>query len=313
MNIRAFQPGDETVQAELYNEAAAALPSFKPAPLQDVLRRVQGRDFDPETRLFAVQERGAVGYISWQTNGRIGYPWCRRGHEKIREVLLKAALEALTRRGFTRVYAAYRADWKEIGRFFLGHGFKQAREMVNFAVELPDLRLPDSSSPRHMTPLREQDVDGILSLVPGALHVTTADPLRDYLFRNPYFDPECLFVCRAHQDPRQVAAVGIVIEKPPYADPRKVDSAMPCFRLGAFGTEKMTHKRINGMFSFLAPAGPDFDSIARDVLEHAAQLLRQANASTIGAQVASDQTHLLDFYKRFFNRQGSFPVFEKAL
>src|SRR5262245_60471321 len=47
MKIRTFQPGDEAVQAEIYNEAAAALPKFKPATSPEVQRRTRAGDFDP--------------------------------------------------------------------------------------------------------------------------------------------------------------------------------------------------------------------------------------------------------------------------
>ena len=39
MTIRTFQPGDEATQVAIYNEAAAALPRFKPATAVEVQRR----------------------------------------------------------------------------------------------------------------------------------------------------------------------------------------------------------------------------------------------------------------------------------
>jgi hypothetical protein len=313
MEIRSYQPGDETFQLEIYNEAAKSLPRFVPATIADVTRRVSDKSFEPETRLFAIKDHHPVGYVAWQTNGRIGYPWCRPGDESAREELVARALKSMKHRGLQRIFTAYRTDWTDVCRFFLDHGFSRVREIINFAVELADLRLPATSGQRIMTPLRESDVGAIPALGTGLLKVNSVEALRKHFFENPYVGPESVFVCRSEHDPRQIVAVGIVIEKPPYADPRKVDSNMPCFRLGAFGTEGMTHKRMNGLFSLLAPAGAGFDGTALDMLAHAVQLLRSANVPVIAAQAPSDMPHLVGFYQKYFHRQGSFPIFERGL
>ena len=39
MDIRNYQPGDDAVQAAIYNEAAGQLPKFKAATEGDVSRR----------------------------------------------------------------------------------------------------------------------------------------------------------------------------------------------------------------------------------------------------------------------------------
>jgi hypothetical protein len=75
----------------------------------------------------------------------------------------------------------------------------------------------------------------------------------------------------------------------------------------------MQTKRVNGLFSFLAPAGDDADEMGLELLRHAATRLRQTGAASLAAQVPSDVPHLLHFYEMFFRRQGSFPVFERAL
>ena len=46
-------------------------------------------------------------------------------------------------------------------------------------------------------------------------------------------------------------AVAIGLESRTYADVKKIDPLAPCFRLGAFGTEGLNTKRVNGLFSFL--------------------------------------------------------------
>ena len=53
MNIRTFKPGDEVVQAALFNVAAFTLPGFKAASADDVKKRTRGRGFDPATRFYA--------------------------------------------------------------------------------------------------------------------------------------------------------------------------------------------------------------------------------------------------------------------
>jgi hypothetical protein len=312
MEFRTFQSGDEVVQAEIYNQAAGALPRFVAAKTGDILRRVQDKGFDPLTRIFAVERGRPVGYVAWQTNGRMGYPWCVPGSEVVREELCTRALQSLKQRGAKRAFAAYRTDWTDVCKFFLKHGFQRSREILNFAMELSDMRVQPSSE-RVMTPLRESDLGAIRDLVPGMVRLGTEAELRRHFFDNPYFGPEAVFLCRDGQDPRRVAGAGIVVEKPPYADPRKIDANMPCFRLGAFGSEGMTHKRVNGLFSLLVPPGPTFESVAVDMLAHAVQLLRSANATVIAAQVPSDVPHLVAFYQKYFNRQGGFPVFEKEL
>ena len=88
---------------------------------------------------------------------------------------------------------------------------------------------------------------------------------------------------------------------------------MPCFRLGAFGTEGMTSKRINGLFSFLAADAANTNPLALDLLGYAAFRLRDTEVETLAAQVPSDAGQLLRFYKQYFQRQGSFPIFERAL
>jgi len=79
-------------------------------------------------------------------------------------------------------------------------------------------------------------VPGIFALDPSVFRVPTAEALQTALFQNPWFKPDNLFVMRIRKDDAPVAA-GIFITDGQYADPRAVDAGMPCFRLGAFGTE----------------------------------------------------------------------------
>ena len=84
--IRTYQPSDEAGQVGIYNEAAASLPKFKPATLDEWRRRCRAADFDPATRFFAIEDGQPVGYASFHANGRISYPWCRQGYERLAEI-----------------------------------------------------------------------------------------------------------------------------------------------------------------------------------------------------------------------------------
>ena len=95
-----------------------------------------------------------------------------------------------------------------------------------------------------------------------------------------------------------------------FADPSKIDAAMPCFRLGAFGTERERHKRINGLFScvFLDEAEGELLLSAPDWSR-----ARQAGLTHVAAQAPSDSPALCAFYDRHFQRQGAFPILARHL
>ena len=95
MTIRTFEAGDEVAQVSIYNEAAARLPKFKPATLDEVRRRCRAADFDPGTRFYAVADGRPVGYASFHANGRVSFLWCRPGHEAQAEPLFAAVLDEL--------------------------------------------------------------------------------------------------------------------------------------------------------------------------------------------------------------------------
>src|SRR5581483_11422853 len=142
VNIRTYERGDEAEQAAIYNEAAAALPRFKPATVEEVRRRCRARDFDPATRFYAVEGNRPVGYANFHANGRVSYPWCRKGYESCAEPLSQAVLQAMKARGLRTAFAAYRGDWPTTHDFFLKHGFLKAREMVNFLIDIVEMPTP---------------------------------------------------------------------------------------------------------------------------------------------------------------------------
>ena len=309
MTIRTYQPNDETHQRAIYNTVAGALPGFKPAKPEDLAQRISARGFDPATRLYAEVDGQVVGYCTWATNGRIGYPWCLPGHESAAPTLLEAAIQALRDRKIPRAFAAYRADWSAQQSFLEAHGFRKVREMVNFVQPLLDLPTTVNRRGSNITPLRAEDVPAIAALGANIIRIP-ADRLARYLLENPYFPPSAVFVMRQGDNPQ---AVGIFIEDERYADPFKVDVNAPCFRLGAFGTEEQNTKRINGMFSFLAAPGKDITMIGLDLVWYAAGIADPDGASVLAAQVPSDAPALSDFYRNYFRRQGSFPIYEREL
>ena len=163
-----------------------------------------------------------------------------------------------------------------------------------------------------VTPATVADIPDIFALDPTVFRVRTAEALAKAIWQNPYFGPESVFVLR-NADGKPKAA-GIFITNMQYADPRAVDSSMPCFRLGAFGTEGMTTKRIKGLFSFIAKPDRDVVTSGMDLLGYAATRLSDDDDITCyAAQVASDSPALFSFYRRIFERQGSFPVYERDL
>jgi hypothetical protein len=312
MKIRTFKPGDDAAQVGVFNEAAAALPKFKPATLDEVRRRGHAPDFDPTSRFYADVNGLVVGYATFGGSGRVSYPWTRAGHEGAAEPLFDAVLQAMKARGMPRAFAAYRADWAPQHEFLLKHGFTVAREMVNFVMDLAELPTPAARPSNAFSAVRPEDLPAIVQMAPNVLRARAPEELGQQLLNNPYFPADAVFALRHKADAPPVA-VGVVVANPAYANPKQVDAAMPCFRLGAFGTEGLTHKRINGMFSFLADIGRDVNPLALDILGQAARRLETTDVETLAAQVPSDVPPLVRFYKQYFRRQGSFPIYERTL
>lgn len=313
MNIRQYQPGDETAQAAIYNAAAGRFPKFKPATVIEVQRRIRVRDFDPRLRFYAEVGGQIVGYGVVNRNGRVSFPWCLDGHESCREPLFAAMLSELRSRGAGAAFAAYRGDWPEVGDFFVQHGFRAAREIVNFFTPFHEMPTPSSVLPSAVSPVEPADVPRILALAPELFRGTSAAELEGRLFRNPYFPREALFAIRSRGD-QAIAAVGLFVNDATYADPEKIDSGMPCYRLGAFGAEGMESKRVNGLFSFVARDDRSLNAYGLELIGEAANRVQDDDPiQGLAAQCPTDAPALLGFYSKYFRRQGSFPVYERAL
>ncbi|MBY0458997.1 MAG: hypothetical protein K2V38_16800 [Gemmataceae bacterium] len=311
MNIRTFQPGDEAAQAAVFNLAACALPGFKPATADDVRRRTRAREFDPAARFYAEDAGAVVGYCAVEPEqGRVSFPWCRKGYETAAGPLFDAALGAARARGLTRVFAAYRRDWDGVLGFLAGRGFAVAREVVNFWADPVDLPTLVNRSKVPIDRLRRDDLPAVAAMGAGVIRLP-ADALEGYFFANPYFPAEAVLVLR---DPSGTPlAVGIGLESTTYADVRKIDPLAPCFRLGAFGTEGLNTKRVNGLFSFLVGNPQDTTAAGLALLSEASQEMTEGTVSALAAQCPSDAPPLLGFYARHFREHGRFPVLELAL
>ena len=311
MNIRTYRQGDEVKQAAIYNSAAAALPGFKRATHEDVRRRVKAADFDPATRFYAEDEGEVVGYATFQQNGRISFPWCLPGKEAAAGPLLEGVLKAMRGRRLARAFAAYRTDWAAVTDFFQANGFAKVREILNFVQKMMDLPTMVNRRSLAVTPFRPADVPALAAMVPGLIRMPF-DQLEAHLLWNPNFAADSLFTLR-HPD-GALRAVGMVIQDRRYADASQLDPQAPCFRLGAFGTEGMTTKRVNGLFSFVTPAGKEANPVGLDLLWYAATVrLEDSQLEAIAAQVPSDVPHLVEFYQSYFQRQGGFPIYERSL
>ncbi|MCE9531898.1 MAG: hypothetical protein K8T89_12350 [Planctomycetes bacterium] len=309
LEIRTYQPGDESGQVAVYNTVAAKLPGFKPATSEDVRRRTKAKDFDPALRFYALAQGQIVGYCVAQANGRLGYPWTLPGHAA-EEPLLNAALDACRARGIKKLFATYRADWAAPIAFLEAHEFRKARDMVNYYQNLLDLPTMVIRRGLNISPLKREDLRTIAAFVPGLMRLPP-DKLEEWFFANPYFPPESIFVMRkADETPSGVAAL---VSNPSYANPLQIDSAAPCFRLGAFGNEGLTTKRVNGLFSFLVRDDGDATPIALDLLSFALNRIQDDSIEVLCGQAPSDVRHLTGFYQKYFRKQGSFPIYEREL
>jgi len=311
VKIRTFRPGDEVIQAALYNVAANALAGFKPATGGEVKRRTRPRSFDPGARFFAEAGGQVVGYCVLEPDqGRISFPWCKAGFESAASLLFDAALDAARVRGIPSLFAAYRHDWEPVLRFFADRGFVHARDMINYWSDPLDLPTRASRGKAPIDRLRREDVPAVGAMGRGMIRLPD-DKLEAYFFANTYISAEAFLVLRDRGD--VPIAVGIGLESGTYADVRKIDPFAPCFRLGAFGTEGLNTKRVNGLFSFIVADPANARTAGLALLSETSLEMTEDTVEALAAQCPSDVPHLAGFYARYFKEQGRFPVLEKRL
>jgi hypothetical protein len=311
VNIRNFQSGDEVTQASLFNVAAYALPGFKPATADDVKKRTRARGFDPTSRFYAVESGAVVGYCTLEPDqGRISFPWCKKGHEAVAGPLFDAVLQSARERGLMKVFAAYRSDWQPVLQFLTDHGLSVAREVINYWADPVDLPTLVNRSKLPINRLRRTDIPAIAAMGRGIIRLSE-EKLEDYFFNNQYFPSEAFLVLRASDETPK--AIGVGLESSTYADVRKIDPLAPCFRLGAFGTEGYNTKRVNGLFSFLVANPQESLTAGLALLSEASQEMTDGTVTALAAQCPSDAPHLINFYARYFKEHGRFPMLEKQL
>ena len=308
MNIRNFQPGDEVIQAGLFNVAAFALPGFKPATADEVKRRIRARGFDPTARFFAEEAGQVVGYCVLEPEqGRISFPWCKKGFEAAAPLLLEASLQSARERGLKSLFAAYRRDWEPVQQYFVDHGFKLTRAMINYWCDPLDMPTMVNRGKLPIDRLRRQDVPALAAMGKGIIRLPV-EKLEAYLFANPYFAAEAVLALRDRGGVPLAAAIGL--ESGTYADVKKIDPLAPCFRLGAFGTEGLSTKRVNGLFSYIVADPANALTAGLALLSEASQEMTEGTVTALAAQCPSDAPHLVAFYSRYFKEQGRFPVQE---
>ncbi len=312
MNIRTFQAGDEVAQAGLFNVAAFALAGFKPATADDVRRRTRSRGFDPTARFYAEENGQLLGYCTLEPEQRrISFPWCKRGFEAAAVPLFDAALQSARTRGIKTLFAAYRRDWEPVSRFFAEQGFTQAREMINYWADPLDLPTLVNRSRLPINRLKREDLPALAAMGQGIIRLP-ADKLEAYFFANPYFVAEAFLVLR-DRDGQTPIGIGVGLESGTYAEVKKIDPLAPCFRLGAFGTEGLNTKRVNGLFSYIVSDPGHALTAGLALLSEASQEMTEGTVTALAAQCPSDAPHLVTFYNRYFKEHGRFPVLEKRL
>jgi GNAT superfamily N-acetyltransferase len=311
MAIRTYQPGDEQAQARVYNVAAGSLPGFKPATAEEIGRRYRGGDPDPESRYFAVENGEVVGYAVFGPNGRISYPWCLPGAENLRQPLLETVLREMRKRGIPEAWTAYRADWSPVHEFLDQHGFTEKRRMINYVADVSQLPVGDRlPANRVIEPLARADLPQLIAIANGLLAGSDPEALEQFYWNNRFTNLSESLLAFKDGDSGEILGVSLLVVNDQFADPTKIDAAMPCFRLGAFGTERERHKRVNGLFSCVFVDETEGERLLSASLRAQTQ---RSGPTAIAAQAPSDAPALCAWYDRFFQRQGSFPIWSRRL
>ncbi len=311
MPIRSYQTGDEHAQAAIYNAAAGFLPGFKPSKPEEIARRYQAVDSDPNTRFYATENGEVVGYAAFGSNGRVSYPWCLSGAEGFREPLFDMVVAEMKRREITEAWAAYRGDWELVLDFLRGHAFSQKRSIINYVAETlglaMDRRLPSNRVIGH---LEKNELPRLAELTPALFAGADAHTLEQFLWENPFYEfPKSLLVLKDAES-GEIRGASLLVVDDRFADPTKIDSSMPCFRLGSFGTERERHKRVNGLFSCVFLDENDGDLLLNAAL---AANSGRSHLTHVAAQAPSDSPMFCAWYDRHFQRQGSFPILSRSL
>jgi hypothetical protein len=196
---------------------------------------------DPHSgpRFYALEEGGIVGYAVFGCNGRVSHPWCLPGAETWREPLLETALAAMRERGLAVAWAAYRADRSPVLDFFHQHEFAPTRRMINYVADVSRLpvrtQLPQD---RVIEPLKPEELPQLLELAPALFPARDAAAIARFYRDHPVHDFSQSLVALKDAGSGEIRGVGLLVLDDRFADPTKIDAAMPCFRLGAWDRER---------------------------------------------------------------------------
>jgi hypothetical protein len=233
------------------------------------------------------------------------------GSEAAREPLLDALLTEMRKRQLKIAWAAYRADWTDVLDFLRHHGFALRQTMVNYVADVSRFSLHgDRRSNRVVAHLEREDLPELIAMAPDVFHDLDTQELEQFYWHNPFYDfSKSLF---AIKDPAssEILGVYLFVADNRFADPTKIDAAMPCFRLGAFGTERERHKRVNGLFSCVFTNEAEGENMMTAAL---AQQAAVSGLAHLAAQAPSDAVALCAWYDRLFDRQGSFPIVSRQI
>src|SRR5262249_27108160 len=159
-------------------------------------------------------------------------------------------------------------------------------------------RLPTRNDRRSnctIAPLEPEHLYHLISLAPDLFRGSDPRNLEQFYWHNRFYDfPRSLFALKDGGS-GEILGVYLLVVSEQFADPHKIVAAMPCLRLGAFGTEHERHKRVNGLFS-CAFAN---ESVGETLLAQA--ITPQPAGSTLthlAAQVPSDSAALCAWYDR---------------
>jgi hypothetical protein len=195
--------------------------------------------------------------------------------------------------------------------FLRGHQFIQIRSMINYVAEksrLPVLdRLPAT---RLVTNLKRDELPDLATLMPASFGKVDVATLGRFFWENPFYAfPDHLLALK-DADSGNLRGISLMVLDDRFADPTKIDSSMPCFRLGAFGTETQRHKRVNGLYSCLFVDEVDGDLLLAASL---ASISGKFTLNYFAAQAPDDAPALCAWYDRHFEHQGSFPILSRPL
>jgi len=184
--------------------------------------------------------------------------------------------------------------------------------MINYAVELAGLpRRSRVPSNRRIERLKPAELPRLLALAPRLFSGIDVQSVEQFFWNNAFYPfRDNLFALKDAKSGEILGAYVLVIDDR-FADPTKIDAAMPCFRLGTFGTEQQRHKRVNGLFSCVFADEAEGELLM--MLEPVWSRASEAGLTHIAAQAPSDAPAACALYDLYFQRQGAFPILARRL